>query len=212
MIKNDDLFLFQFQPIFFPFFRCWNAIHQPFWCGSIQQIIVEKLAHSDTQINAVGIFHHYSLFKKDDLYNLDYDFKFFVNLDNDSVPEIIRASGYSDGINYYITKQNLETPNESILFYFNPIIKRIENNKFTYYWGYAWTLNSILLSINGETKILCSLNHTIKNEGEIYHPENQIQFPAIIFSGEPKSSYEYPEKISQTEWLTIDEIINRIRK
>jgi hypothetical protein len=155
----------------------------------------------------------FSLYRKVDLFNMDYDIKYFINLDNDSIPEILRAQGYSDGIDYFFTKQNIKNKNESVLFYFNPIIKSVNNDTLVYYWGYPWTLDSIfLLSKKNEIKLLCSLNHSITRDGEIFRPKNQVIFPAILFSGEPKSNFEYTEKISQVEWLTLDSIIEMIKQ
>jgi hypothetical protein len=155
----------------------------------------------------------FCLYRKVDLYNMDYDIKYFINLDNDSIPEILRAQGYSDGIDYFFTKQNTKNKDESVLFYFIPIIKAVNHDTLAYYWGYPWTLDSILLFSNkNETKLSCSLNHSITRDGEVYQPKNQLIFPAIIFSGEPKSGFEYTEEIGQVECLTIDTIIKMIKQ
>ena len=156
---------------------------------------------------------NFKLFKKVDLYIMDYDFKFFINLDRDSVPEIFRASGYSDGIDYYFTKQNLKEKNETVLFYFNSIIEKMDAGQNSYYWGHPWRLKSIFLQADNENiKLKCSLNHKIIRDSEICYPENQSSFPVIIFDGEPKSEYDYSEKIESIEWLTISEILEKILK
>jgi len=126
---------------------------------------------------------NFNLFKKVDLFIMDYNFKFFVNIDQDSVPEILRAKGYSDGIDYYFTKQNMKAKDETVLFYFNPIIKKTVSNKKSYYWGYPWCLKTIFLHTENEIiKINCSLNHSIIRDGEILFPENQSILPIIIFN------------------------------
>jgi hypothetical protein len=50
------------------------------------------------------------------------DYSYFVNLDNDPEPEIIRADGFEDGIDYYFLDQDLKTGNRFVLFYFSPVI------------------------------------------------------------------------------------------
>ena len=96
----------------------------------------------------------FSLYRKVDLYNFDFDFKYFINLDNDSIPEILRVQGYSDGVNYFFTRQNIKDKNETVLFYFNPIIRSTINDTLEYNWGYPKTLDSILLiSKNKELKL-----------------------------------------------------------
>ena len=49
-------------------------------------------------------------------------------------------------------------------------------------------------------------------DGEIYHPENQRVFPILMFKGNPQSNYSYEAQIENSQWLTIDEIIKRIKK
>lgn len=155
----------------------------------------------------------YRFYKKVNQFDGDFDFKFFVNLDNDSIPEIVRATGFSDGIDYYVTRQDTLLKSEKILFYFIPIIKKEVENRIGYYWGYPKSLRSIIINtISRKKLLLCSINHSIMRDGEIYHPENQRIFPLLMFDGNPQSNYSYEAQIENSQWLTIDEIIKSIKK
>ena len=147
----------------------------------------------------------FRLYRKVDLIIMDYDFKFFINLDGDSIPEIFRAQGYSDGIDYYFTKLNATINDEDVLFYFNPIIKKTEHDQNKYFWGHPWRLKSIFLQKgNSNLKILSALNHNIIKDSEIHYPEDHTCFPIIVFDGEPKSEYDYSEKINNVEWMSLE--------
>jgi|GEM_PF-1047516 len=106
----------------------------------------------------------------------EYDYKWFIDLDNDKIPEIIKAQGESEGIDYGVYKLNFSEINDNILFYFNPVIEY--ENKF--YWGYPWEIKDIILN---NTLIKCSLDNNILRDGEITKPEWQKKIPAIIFKG-----------------------------
>jgi len=155
----------------------------------------------------------FRLYRKVNQFDGDFDFKYFVNLDSDSIPEIVRATGFSDGIDYYVTKQDTLNKSEKILFYFLPIIKKEIENRIGYYWGYPKSIRSIFINTISEKKLLlCSMNHSIMRDGEIYHPENQRVFPILMFKGNPQSNYSYEAQIENSQWLTIEEIIKRIKK
>jgi hypothetical protein len=155
----------------------------------------------------------YRFYRKVNQFDGDFDLKYFVNLDNDSIPEIVRATGFSDGIDYFVTKQDTLKKNEEILFYFLPIIKKEMENRMGYYWGYPKSLRSIFINTISKKKLLlCSINHIIVRDGEIYYPENQRIFPILMFDGNPQSNYSYEAQIENSQWLTIDEIIKSIKK
>ncbi|MBK3518483.1 hypothetical protein [Carboxylicivirga marina] len=153
----------------------------------------------------------FKLYRTVDLIVMDYDFKFFVNIDGDSIPEIIRAQGYPEGIDYYFTKQNILTGEEEVLFYFNPIIRKANDYDYRYFWGHPWGLKSILVQqVEGGVRLLSSVQHEIIRDSEIHYPA-QSCFPLIFFEGTPKSEYDYSEKIGDIELMTVDEIILGIR-
>ena len=140
-------------------------------------------------------------------YWMDYDFFWFVNIDSDPEPEILSATGYSDGIDYCFIDQDLKTGNNTILFYFNPVILDSDNE----YWGYPWDIKNLLLKLeNGQIKVKCSLDHDVERDGEITRPDSQSQFPVICFTGKSTQPNIKVGQINGFEWLTIKEIMNKI--
>ena len=140
-------------------------------------------------------------------YWMDYDYFWFVNIDSDPEPEILSATGYSDGIDYCFIDQDLATGKDSILFYFNPVI--LNANKK--YWGYPWDITDLRIKLdNGLVKIKCSLDHTITRDGEITRPDWQKQFPVICFSGQSTQPNINIGQINGFEWLSISEILDKV--
>jgi len=155
----------------------------------------------------------YKLIKKVPKYNMDYDFLWFVNLDEDPEPEIVAADGYSDGIDYSIYDQNLEDGSTSLLFRFNPVLIDDSNKQKDYYWGYPWDISNIIIrSNNGVLQVKCSLRHGIARDGEIDTPEWQKMLPAIFFEGKSTQPNIQVGKIDHVQWLTVKEIIAGIKK
>lgn len=140
-------------------------------------------------------------------YWMDYDFFWFVNIDSDPEPEIFSATGYSDGIDYCFIDQDLKTGENSILFYFNPVI--LDSDKK--YWGYPWDIKDLMIKIeSGQVKIKCSLDHKIERDGEISRPDSQSQFPVICFTGKSTQPNINIGQINGFEWLTINEVMDKI--
>lgn len=107
---------------------------------------------------------------------LEYDYKWFIDLDNDKIPEIVKAQGESEGINYGLYKLDFSKPNDALLFYFNPVIEY----KNEFFWGYPWEIKDIVLK---HKLIKFTLDHTIVRDGEIIRPKWQKVFPVLIFKG-----------------------------
>jgi len=140
---------------------------------------------------------------------MDYDFFWFINIDNDPEPEILNASGYSDGIDYWFSDQNIKTGIDEILFYFSPII--VEPNKT--YWGYPWDITGLTIKTeNAHTKLKCSLDHTISRDDEYTLPEWQKQLPVIVFQGRPTQPDLQTTIIKNYQWLTKKEIKHFVSK
>ncbi|MEQ6119794.1 hypothetical protein [Reichenbachiella sp. MALMAid0571] len=131
----------------------------------------------------------------------------FLNIDNDPEMEVYEASGYEDGIDYLLYDLNLEIGKQEILFFFNPII--LEDDK--YYWGYPWDImNMLVKNIDGELKILSSLDHDIIREGEVTFPDDQIIFPCIFFNGTSTQQNINVEEIRDIKWRTVEEIYETV--
>jgi len=123
--------------------------------------------------------------KREEWINAGADFLWFINLDADSIPEIISAFGYEDGIDYSIYKQNFNGGEDTLLLAFNPIIvDRSRKNKI--YWGYPWDISDVLDAPNGKSfELFCSFDHAIESDGgdNSHVPEWQKRVPVIFFAG-----------------------------
>jgi len=149
------------------------------------------------------ITSEFEIKKKKTKYLEEFNFFWLVNIDDDPEPEIFSASGWSEGIDYCFINQNLDIGEDSILFYFNPII--IENNND--YWGYPWDIHNLLIKQeNNKIKLLCSMNHDIQSDGEITIPDWQTIFPVICFSGHSNQQNIKVEEIRELKWTNINEI------
>ena len=136
-------------------------------------------------------------------YEVGIEYIWFVNLDDDPTLEIFYATGYEDGIDYCFSDFDLSNGQETVMFYFDPII--IENEKM--YWGYPWDITDIKMSQEKGTKIYVSLNHDIDRfEAQIKRPENQPQFPVVFFSGHSTQPYDQSEKIRNPVWQSIESV------
>jgi hypothetical protein len=139
----------------------------------------------------------------------DYDFFWFVNLDDDPEPEIFSASGWCEGIDYCFIDQDLQKGSDQVMFYFNPVI--IENKKI--FWGYPWDINGIITSLeNKKMKLRCSLDHKVTRDREITRPDWQKVFPVICFTGHSTQPNITVGKIKRFEWLNTHEILDKIKK
>jgi len=138
------------------------------------------------------------------------DFLWFINLDEDSIPEIISAYGFEDGIDYSIYKQNFNGQEDTLLLVFNPVIIDSSRGGKTY-WGYPWDVSDVLAKLSGTGfKLFCSFNHKIESDGDGDNsivPVWQNRLPVIFFSGKTTQPQMTVEKIETRKWLNIREII-----
>lgn len=136
-------------------------------------------------------------------YSMDFDYSWFVNIDNDPEPEIFLASGYEDGIDYAFYDQDLKTGKNNLLFYFNPVI--IENNK--HYWGYPWDISDIIIkSDSSKIYIKSSVDNDMERDGNITIPDTTKKIPAIFFYGHSTQKDLKVGEIRNIKWTTIDEL------
>lgn len=144
-----------------------------------------------------------NLFKRVKKYSMDFDFFWFVNLDNDPEPEIFTATGYEDGIDYAFYDQDLKTSQDKLLFYFNPVI--LENGK--HYWGYPWDITDLILKSDSKNiYIQSSVDNDIERDGNITIPDTTKPFPAIFFKGHSTQPDMKVEAIRNIKWTTLDEL------
>lgn len=153
----------------------------------------------------------YQLRKIKNRFVYDYDIYLFVNLDSDKEPEIFSTYGFSDGIDYAFYDQDLSNGVDMLMFYFNPVI--IDSTQNIFFWGYTWDITDLMI-IKGmdSTKILCSVDHNIKRNGEITYPENQNIMPAIFFKGKSTQPDIKVGEIKNISWYDIKKLKELILK
>ena len=175
--------------------------------------INDYICHLDFQDKTKSVYKEiwinsqFKIIKTIEKYSMDYDFFWFVNIDNDPEPEILSATGYSDGIDYCFIDQDLRKGRDKVLFYFNPVIIDGDSK----YWGYPWGISDLLIKMdNGFIKIKCSLDHEITRDGVITRADWQKKIPVICFSGHSTQPDIKVGKVNGFEWLTISEIMDKI--
>jgi hypothetical protein len=175
---------------------------------AIGDFIIRTKLDSNGHFKEIWLTSNFLVFSKIKREEKSHDFMGFINLDNDPEPELYRANGYSDGIDYAIYNLNMTTGKQELLFYFNPVIIENEND----FWGYPWDTKGIMTSkANGVTMIYCSIHHDINREGEITIPKNQKILPVLFLSGQ--STQPFPiEEIRNREWHTLDELMKTVVK
>ncbi|BDD08059.1 hypothetical protein FUAX_04910 [Fulvitalea axinellae] len=143
------------------------------------------------------VFHRHSYFRG------DYHFIQFINLDTDPEPEVYRATGYENGIDYEILDVNIKTEGLKRLFFFDPIISA--NDKT--YWGYPWATKSVpTQKTTGNIRVKVSLNHSIKRDGEIAPLKKQLIRPAILLEGNADAFEIAPDRIGKPNWMSLEEV------
>ncbi|WP_123773901.1 hypothetical protein [[Flexibacter] sp. ATCC 35103] len=159
--------------------------------------------------NEYWISSEYKTIKKVKYYGDGFQYRWFINLDNDPEPEMFETNGDEDGADYTITDQNLVTGKDKTLLYINPVI--IENNKK--YWGYSWDVKNIMARKKGNNiELFCSLSHQIIRDGnEEFDPEFQKIMPALFFTGH-HTQESGNLVIKDEKWLTLQEIIKQTKR
>jgi hypothetical protein len=153
---------------------------------------------------------NFRVVKRTPKYNASADFKWFINLDSDPVPEIVAAFGYEDGIEYSIYKQNFTTGKDTKLLLFNPVLRRDGKNL----WGYPWDIVDLQTRRKGNHfELLCSLDHDVKGDFEnIELSRWQKAVPVIFFAGEStQPETARVEEIRNIQWLGLQAITRRVR-
>lgn len=155
----------------------------------------------------------FKLTKRVPKYISDFDYKWFINLDEDPEPEIISAYGFTDGIDYSIYDPNLAKGSDILLFRFNPVLIDSSNKQKEYYWGYPWDVANIIIKIENEVlRIRCSLNHDIIRDAYIDIPKWQHTLPIILFEGKTTQPDIEVKAIRKVRWLTLIEIVKAVRR
>lgn len=120
-------------------------------------------------------------------YPSDHNYLWFKNLDEDPVPEIISAWGFSEDIDYTIEKLDIKTGNIEVLFWFEPLIIEASGN---YYHGYPWDVVDIkCVEKNSSVSLLVHIRPRMPDEGREEFsdnrgmPDSQVKMPMVVFSG-----------------------------
>ena len=156
---------------------------------------------------------NFKVVKKVPKYIVDYDYRWFINLDKDPEQEIVSARGYADGIDYSFYNQNLINGSDTLIFTLNPVLLDSSNKLKQQYWGYPWDITNIITRIrDGKIQIRCSLDHDIIRDSEHYVPDWQHILPVIFFIGKTTQPNIRVAPIRKVQWLTLQEIIEKVRK
>ena len=117
----------------------------------------------------------------------DYAFRWFVNLDDDPVPEIISAYGFSDGIDYTIQRIDVQAGKLSDVFHFEPVLIDTDGRK---YHGYPWDVKDIhVRREGGRIDILAGIRERVppqlqEDDDNAGMSADQRRIPRILFIGE----------------------------
>ena len=174
--------------------------------GDGKKDFIFEIISSDSKTPAnieYWITSEFVIVKKMKKYGQGYDYFWFINLDSDIEPEIFRANGYEDGIDYAIYDHDLKTGKENVVFYLNPVI--IENGKT--YWGYPWDISDMIIKNENEKIFLkASVDHDIERDGEITIPDPSKKFPVIFFYGHSTQPNINVGQIRNTNWMLIEDL------
>lgn len=146
-------------------------------------------------------------------FNADIQERWFINLDNDRVPEIVSAFGYEDGIEYAVYKQDFKNKKDILLFLFNPVLIDSSRQRKRY-WGYPWDWIDIRVRRSGNHyEVLCTFDHEMDGDFAVVEiPEWQKRVPVIFFSGrttQPQSLVR--EKVGLPRWMNVSDIAKQAR-
>ncbi len=143
-----------------------------------------------------------------------FDYVWFINLDDDPVPEIISAFGYEDGIEYAIEKENLQkNERPTALFYFEPVLTdpTIPGRHF---WPSPLDIKDIQARPRGNHfEMLCSLTPLAKSDldGE-ESPKRQKYLPVIFFTGKTAQPQGIVEKVGKKEWCDLEMLSVKVKE
>lgn len=142
-------------------------------------------------------------FRKTKKYNQDHDFFWFINLDGDVEPEIFRATGYEDGIDYAIYDQDLKSGKEKLVSYVHPVI--IDQDKT--YWGYPWDITGMVVKKEGTDVFLrVSFDHDIVRDEVITIPDPTKKLPAVFFHGHSTQPSIPVGQTRNPTWVMLKEL------
>lgn len=134
---------------------------------------------------------------------LEFDYRFFINLDDDPEAELITARGTNKGINYVLL--DYSGRKEEIVCYFNPVIA--EKGKFSF--GYPWDITGLdTKKVKKEICLQWNIVHDVKREGEYYKPEAPRPFPLLFLEGKTNSIPIRDNEMGKQEWFSLNEIKN----
>lgn len=141
--------------------------------------------------------------------NAAFDDRWFVNLDEDRIPEIVYALLYDDSSEYSIYKQDLKAGKDTLLFDFNPVlVDYSRRNKM--FWGYAWDVTNIKARYyRGEIQILASTSYRFDDEEE---PRDGFKLrPVVFFSGKTTQPESVLSQIQDSQWRSLASLTRAVR-
>jgi len=131
-----------------------------------------------------------------------YNYRWFVNLDDDKEKEIIFARGYEDGIDYFFVNFDRKTQKMVTLFYFNPIIKQ----GIDYFWGYPWDIDKLIVDDN--KMILSSFKSTIERDDKFSLVKGQKFLPNLFFTSKKIGTFHV--KVTRPQFHCYEEVKSKL--
>jgi hypothetical protein len=150
--------------------------------------------------------------RREKIFSSDYAYRWFQKLGNDTVPAIISAWGFSDGIDYTVQKLDLKTGKLKHLFYFEPVLVEADGRQFH---GYPWDLTRLqTLARNGEILLRASVRLRNGLYDETNDNENNLQqcVPMLYFDGtSSQRDSTASEQSGNGQWVSLDAIAKQTK-
>jgi hypothetical protein len=142
----------------------------------------------------------------------DYNYRWFQKLGRDAVPVMISAFGYSDGIDYQVTRLDLETGNMTNLFYFKPVLIEKDGRQFH---GYPWDITFLRTSVRDGEILLLAGDKPYEDAAEDNdNVDNQQQcIPVLYFEGTStqRELAAIPEPGYGQQWVSLETLVQKTR-
>jgi len=160
-------------------------------------VIELKTNHPD-QYHEVWLTSHFEPYLQKVNQRMEFDYRFFINLDEDDEAELITARGSDKGINYVLL--DYTGKREEIICYFNPVIE----TKGAYCFGYPWDLTGVdTKRIKKERCLKWTIVHELKREGTFFTPEKPKPFPLLYLEGRLNGVPVRPTERGKEEYFSL---------
>lgn len=158
------------------------------------------------------LYYEYWFKNKDLVYKFDYlwtsiNYKWLADLDNDGKKEIVRATGYEDGVDYVIYK--IIGKEQVAQIYVNPAFVDTENED-KMFWAYPKDIKNVLL--DSQYSLTVSLNNNYQREDNHTIPENQKELPFLFFKGKSTQPDFVLKTLNPIKKMNLSALISAVKK